>query len=327
MGAQTIFDISKRPRRNRKSPGIRSLVEETVLTPSDLVVPFFIKEGTKIQDPIEHLPGVFHYSTDSLIKEAESLHTQGIAAIALFPVIDPSLRDDEGRESYNPNSLIVRAIKSIKQEIPTLTIIADVALDPFTSHGHDGILKDGEIHNDLTIEALVRQSMTYADAGSDIIAPSDMMDGRVGILRKALDPSVGILSYTAKYASALYGPFRKAMGTTLMFGDKKTYQMNPANRREALREAHLDEEEGADMLLVKPALPYLDILSDIKEKSFLPVGAYHVSGEYAMLMGAAEKGYLNVEQALYESLISIKRAGADFIFTYGAPTILPLLNS
>jgi len=326
MVTQTLFDITKRPRRNRKSPAIRSLSEETVLTPSDFVVPFFIIEGNEVREPIKELPGISRLSMDLLVKEAELLHAQGIPAVALFPVVDPAIRDEEGSESYNPNSLVVRAIKALKKEIPSLCVISDIALDPYTSHGHDGIIQNGEVDNDLTIEALVRQSMVYAEAGCDIVAPSDMMDGRIGIIRKALDPSVGILSYTAKYASAFYGPFRGAIGTKLMFGDKKTYQMNPANRREAVREALLDEEEGADMLMVKPALPYLDVLSDIKKKTSLPVGAYHVSGEYAMIMAAAEKGLINSEQALYESLISIKRAGADFIFTYAAPATLALLN-
>jgi len=272
------------------------------------------------------MPGIHRLSIDLLTKEAEILHAQGIPAVALFPAVDPLLRDEEGSEGWNPDSLITRAIQALKKEIPSLCVIADVALDPFTSHGHDGIINNNLIDNDLTLEALVKQAVCYSEAGCDIVAPSDMMDGRVGVIRNALDDQVGILSYTAKYASAFYGPFRKAIGTSLSFGDKKTYQMNPANRREALREALLDEEEGADMLMVKPALPYLDVLMEIKKKTSLPVGAYHVSGEYAMVMAAAEKGYLNAEQTLYESLISIKRAGADFIFTYAAPQVLALLN-
>jgi len=302
------------------------LSRETVLCASDLIVPLFIVEGKRVKDPIESMPGIHRLSIDFLIKEAEILHAQGIPAVALFPVIDPLLRDEEGSEGWNPNSLVMRAIQTLKKEIPSLCVIVDVALDPFTSHGHDGIISNALIDNDLTLEALVKQAVCYSEAGCDIVAPSDMMDGRVGIIRKALDDRVGILSYTAKYASAFYGPFRSAIGTSLSFGDKKTYQMDPANRREALREALLDEEEGADMLMVKPALPYLDVLMEIKGKTSLPVGAYHVSGEYAMVMAAAEKGYLNAEQTLYESLISIKRAGADFIFTYAAPQVLALLN-
>lgn len=293
---------------------------------SDLIVPLFIIEGKGGREPIKSMPGIHRLSIDILIKEAELLHAQGIQAVALFPAIDPLLRDEEGSEGWNPDSLVMRAIQALKKEIPSLCVIADVALDPFTSHGHDGIVINGLIDNDLTLEALVKQAVCYSEAGCDFVAPSDMMDGRVGIIRKVLDDQVGILSYTAKYASAFYGPFRNAIGTSLSFGDKKTYQMNPANRREALREALLDEEEGADMLMVKPALPYLDVLMEIKEKTSIPVGAYHVSGEYAMVMAAAEKGYLNAEQALYESLISIKRAGADFIFTYAAPQVLTLLN-
>lgn len=272
------------------------------------------------------MPGINRLSIDLLLKEAELLHAQGIPAVALFPVIDPSLKDDQGSEGWNPESLVVRAIQALKRELPSLCVITDVALDPFTSHGHDGIIYEGEVDNDLTLEALVKQATCYAEGGCDIVAPSDMMDGRVGVIRKALRPQVGILSYTAKYASAFYGPFRNAIGSQLLSGDKKTYQMNPANRREAIREALLDEEEGADMLMVKPALPYLDVLLAIKEKTTLPVGAYHVSGEYAMVMAAAEKGFINAELTFYESLISIKRAGADFIFTYAASQVLGLLN-
>lgn len=272
------------------------------------------------------MPGIHRLSVDLLLQEAELLHAQGIPAVALFPVVEPLLKDEEGSEGWNPDSLIVKAIQVLKKELPSLCVIADIALDPFTSHGHDGIVKQEEIDNDLTLEALVKQAVCYGDAGCDIVAPSDMMDGRVGAIRKVLNPHVGILSYTAKYASAFYGPFRSAIGSKLAFGDKKTYQMNPANKREAVREALLDEAEGADMLMVKPALPYLDVISTIKEKTTLPVGAYHVSGEYTMVMAAAEKGFINAELALYESLISIKRAGADFIFTYAAPQVLGLLN-
>lgn len=323
--------ILKRCRRNRKSPAIRQLVEETTLSAKDLINPFFIVEGSGVRQPIHAMPGIDRLSIDLLIKESEILHAQGIPAIALFPAIDPSIRDESGSEAWNSNSLIVRAIHSLKKAIPSLCVITDIALDPFTSHGHDGIVNTyGEIDNDLTIEALVKQALCYAEAGADILAPSDMMDGRVQIIREALDnqgeTQVSILAYTAKYASAFYGPFRSAIQTKLSFGDKKTYQMNPANVQEALREALLDQEEGADMLMVKPALPYLDVISKIKEKTVLPVGAYHVSGEYAMIMAAHEKGFLDAQSTLYESLISIKRAGADFIFTYAAPQILDLLN-
>ncbi|MBF5059908.1 Delta-aminolevulinic acid dehydratase [Candidatus Neptunochlamydia vexilliferae] len=322
---------TKRPRRNRKSPAVRSLVQETTLNASDLIAPFFIMEGTQKRDSIEALPGIDRLSIDLLVKEAEPLHAQGVPAIALFPVIDPSLKDHEGSEAWNPNSLVVRAIECLKKEIPSLCIISDIALDPFTSHGHDGIVNDrGDILNDATVDALVKQATSYAQAGCDIVAPSDMMDGRIGAIRKTLDnqglDQTSILSYTVKYASSFYGPFRNALKTSLTFGDKKTYQMDPSNRREAVRELLLDEEEGADMVMVKPALPYLDVIVKLKEKTSLPVGAYQVSGEYAMIMAAHEKGYLDAQSTLFESLTSIKRAGADFIFTYAASQILGLLN-
>lgn len=331
MILKTTHDLLKRPRRNRKSPAIRSLVQETTLQASDLIVPFFIVEGTNQRISIPSMPGIDRLSIDLLIKEAELLHAQGILGIALFPVIDPSLKDPSGAEAWNPHALIPQAIKALKKELPSLCVINDVALDPFTSHGHDGIVNPkGEIDNDESLDALVKQALCYAEAGTDIVAPSDMMDGRVKVIRKALDQEgltqTSILSYAAKYASAFYGPFRNAIQTTLAFGDKKTYQLDPANKREAIKEALLDEEEGADMLLVKPGLPYLDIISAIREKSSLPVGAYHVSGEYAMVMAAHEKGFVNAEAVFLESLTSLKRAGSDFIFTYAAPQLLGLLN-
>ncbi|MCB1115506.1 MAG: porphobilinogen synthase [Chlamydiia bacterium] len=326
-----VKPLDKRPRRNRKSEAIRSLVRETTLQTTDLIVPFFIVEGSNQKIPIPSMPNICRLSIDLLLKECELLHAQGIQAIALFPVIDPSLKDPSGKEAWNPHSLIPKAVKALKAEIPSLCVINDVALDPFTSHGHDGIADpDGTIDNDLTIEALVKQALCYAEAGTDIVAPSDMMDGRVRAIRQALDAQgfsqTSILSYAAKYASAFYGPFRNAIQTTLAFGDKKTYQMDPANKKEAIKEALLDEEEGADLLLVKPGLPYLDIISAIKEKSSLPVGAYHVSGEYAMVMAAHSQGFLDAQQTFYESLTCIKRAGADFIFTYAAKEVLGLLN-
>lgn len=325
------YNILKRPRRNRQTKAIRSLVQETQLTPSDLIVPFFILDGKEVREPITSMPHTFRLSIDYLLNEAELLHAQGIPAIALFPVIDAHLKHKEGKEAWNEHSLVATTIRALKKEIPSLCIIADVALDPYTSHGHDGIVtSDGKIDNDLTLSALVKQSLALANAGCDILAPSDMMDGRIGVIRAALDEAqfqqVSLLSYTAKYASAFYGPFRDALHSAPTFGDKKTYQMDPRNRREAVREALLDEEEGADLLMVKPALPYLDVIKEIKEHTPLPVGAYQVSGEYAMIMAAHEKGWINGEQALYESLISIKRAGADFIFTYAASQILGLLN-
>ncbi|MGE0198564.1 MAG: porphobilinogen synthase [Simkaniaceae bacterium] len=325
------YPFLKRPRRNRKSIAIRQLVEETTLSAKNLISPFFIVEGEGVRQPIVSMPGIERLSLDLLLKEGEILHAQGIPAIALFPALQASIKDEEGSESWNPNSLICRAIRLLKKELPSLCVIADIALDPFTTHGHDGIVNmKGEVDNDLTLSALTKQALCYAQAGCDILAPSDMMDGRVRVIREALDnqgeTAVSILAYTAKYASAFYGPFRSAIHTRLQFGDKKTYQMNPANIQEAVREALLDQEEGADMLMVKPALPYLDVIAKLKEKTLLPVGAYHVSGEYAMIMAAHEKGYLDAQSTLFESLVSIKRAGADFIFTYAAPQILDLLN-
>ena len=327
----TAFDMLKRPRRNRLTPSIRSLARETTLTASDLVVPLFLIPGENNRDPIEEMPGVNRYSLDLLLKKAEMLHAEGIPAIDLCPVINPLEKDHKGIEAWNPEGLVPRAITLLKKEIPSLCVIADIALDPYTSHGHDGIVNHKhEIDNDLTLEALIKQSLAFAQAGCDILAPSDMMDGRVKAIREALDlqgfQNVGILSYCAKYASSFYSPFRGAIQTSLSFGDKKTYQMDPANSREAVREALLDEAEGADMLMIKPALLYLDVIAKVKEKTSLPVGAYHVSGEYAMLLAAHERGFLDAKQALYESLIAIKRSGADFIFTYGAEQILDLLN-
>jgi len=327
----TTFEMLKRPRRNRLKASIRHLAQECTLTANDLVAPLFLIPGEKKRELIDEMPGIERYSVDCLVKEAEILHAQGIPAIDLFPAIDPFIKDHEGSEAWNPQGLVPTAIRELKQEVPSMCVIADIALDPYTSHGHDGIVNDREeVDNDLTLEALVRQSLVYADAGCDILAPSDMMDGRVKVIREALDShgfqNVGILSYCAKYASAFYAPFRGAIQTNLAFGDKATYQMNPSNIREAIREALLDEEEGADMLMVKPALPYLDVISKIKEKTTLPVGAYHVSGEYAMIMAAHEKGLLDAQKTLFESLIGIKRAGADFIFTYAINQILDLLN-
>ena len=325
------YEILKRPRRNRYTSSIRELIQETHLKPSDLILPCFIIPGEKQRQPILQMPGIERISIDYLIKEAEWLHTQGIQAISLFPAINPALKDERGSEAWNENGLIPLAIKTLKKEIPSLCIISDVALDPYTSHGHDGVVNSrGEIDNDLTLSALIKQALTYANAGCDILAPSDMMDGRIIVIREALDEhfftNTGLLSYAVKYASSFYGPFRNAIQTNLQFGDKKTYQMNPANGREAIREALLDEEEGADMLLIKPALPFLDIISKIKEKTSIPIGAFHVSGEYSMIMAAAQNGWLNAEQTFYESLIGIKRAGADFIFTYAVKLMLDLLN-
>lgn len=311
----------RRLRRNRKSPAIRALLQETELHIKDLVAPLFVVDGENRHESIDFMPGIHRHSLDFLLKEVERLHKKGIGAIALFPCIETSLRSLDAKESYNPHGLIPRCIKKLKKEFPDLCIFSDVALDPYTSHGHDGIAgAQGEILNDETIEILCKQSLCHAEAGVDVLAPSDMMDGRIIQIRKHLDAHnyshVSILSYAAKYASALYGPYRNAIQTKLLFGDKKSYHLNPSNIKEALLEAKLDEEEGADMLLIKPATLYLDIIQSIKKQTLLPVGAFHVSGEYAMVMAASSKGYLDATLVFYESLMAIKRAGADFIYTY-----------
>ncbi|MCI5051687.1 MAG: porphobilinogen synthase [Simkaniaceae bacterium] len=331
LQTEQIF-LTHRPRRNRKMPAIRELIAESHLKPSDLVVPFFLIEGDNQQEEIPELPGVYRYTVDLVIEEAAALHRDGIQAIALFPVLDAEVRDEEASASRDPEGLIPWAVRLLKKELPTLTIIADVALDPYTSHGHDGIVDDQmRIDNDRTLAALGEQALVQAEAGVDIIAPSDMMDGRVKYLREILDDAgfteTTILSYCAKYASSLYNPFRSAINTELSFGDKRTYQMDPANVKEALLEAKFDEAEGADMLLVKPASLYLDVVAKMAESTSLPVGAYHVSGEYAMVMAADRAGLLDASAVFYETLLSIKRAGARFIFTYAANHVLPILTN
>ena len=277
------------------------------------------------------MPGIHKLSLDLLLKEAESLHKRGIEAIALFPSYPNELKDENGSLGLNPEGLVPQALRLLKKELPSLTLIADVALDPYTSHGHDGVIgKKMDVDNDKTVAILTKAAALYAMHGADFVAPSDMMDGRVEAIRSHLDKQgfteTGIISYTAKYASSLYGPFRDTLGSALSFGDKKSYQMNPANSREALLEASLDEAEGADALMIKPASFYLDIISKIKERSHLPICAYQVSGEYAMIRAGEEKGILDASKVFYESLLSIKRAGADFIFTYAAPFILDTLR-
>ncbi len=321
----------KRPRRNRRTPAIRALCQETILSPQDFVMPFFVLDGDKRDETSPFLPGLYKLSVDEIVKKAEGLHKAGIPAILLFPIENSENKDAIGSRALCSNGLLPRAIRLLKKEIPSLCIICDVALDPYTSHGHDGLIDSkGHVLNDETVKLLAQISLLFAESGADLIAPSDMMDGRVGAIRKHLDQSnfqdVGILSYTAKYASSLYGPFRDALKSHLQIGDKKGYQMDPRNVREALREAKLDEEEGADVLMVKPALFYLDVLAKIKEATHLPVCAYHVSGEYAMVMAAQEKGYLNAENTFLEALISIKRAGADFMISYALPQILHRLS-
>jgi porphobilinogen synthase len=303
------------------------MVRETRLSAHDLVAPIFLIEGEKQRIPIVSMPGVERLSIDLAVKEAKELHDRGIQSVALFPVIDPALKSANAEEAWNPDGLLARAIREIKFALPSLCIIADVALDPFSLHGHDGLVSEkGEILNDPTIECLIQMSLMQAKAGVDFVAPSDMMDGRVGAIREALDEegfnSVGILAYSAKYASALYSPFRDALQVKLGFGDKKTYQMDPANLREALFEAALDEVEGADILMVKPATLYLDVIARLRDQTKRPIAAYHVSGEYAMVMAAHNAGYLDAPKVFYEAFLSIKRAGADLIFTYAIKQVL-----
>lgn len=311
-----------RPRRNRQSAQVRNLVRETQLTPHDFIYPVFIVEGKKQKQPISALPGQFRLSVDELLKVCEELEENQIPGIVLFPKIEDALKDSLASEALNPQGLVPRAVREIKKHFPSLVVFTDIALDPFSSEGHDGLVKDGEILNDETLEVLAKMAVVHAEAGADFVAPSDMMDGRVRSLRQNLDKNnfknVGILSYTAKYASGFYGPFRAALDSAPRAGDKKTYQMDPANSREALRELKLDISEGADLVMVKPALPYLDIIRLFKQYSALPIAAYNVSGEYSMIKAAAEKGWVDEVTARNESLLSIKRAGADIIFSYFA---------
>ncbi len=324
--AASGLDLVQRPRRNRKSDWTRRLVREASLTVDDLIWPIFVMKGEATRTPIASMPGVERLTVDEAVRAAEYAARLKIPALALFPYIDPALRDAEGSEALNENNLVCQALRAIKAEVPEIGLITDVALDPFTSHGHDGLLEDGRILNDETVDILVRQSVVQAEAGADVIAPSDMMDGRVGAIRAGLDAAgfqdVQIMSYAAKYASAFYGPFRDAIGTAkTLSGDKRTYQMDPGNGLEALREAALDVEEGADMLMVKPGLPYLDIVWRLKEAFGLPTFAYQVSGEYAMIEGAIRNGWVDGDRIVPESLLAFKRAGADGILTYFAPRI------
>lgn len=319
-----------RLRRNRKSNAIRALLQETRLHPSDFVSPLFVLEGHNTQQEIASMPGVSRLSIDRLLHEAEELMSFGVQAVDLFTVIPHEKKNPMGSEALKENNLLVRSITALKAEFPQLCIMADIALDPFTDHGHDGLVNsEGEILNDATLQVLGQLSVLAAEAGADVVAPSDMMDGRVRYIRSALDQAgfenVSILAYAAKYASAFYGPFRDALSSTPKFGDKKSYQLNPANKREALLECYLDEKEAADMLLIKPALPYLDIISKAKENTYLPIGAYHVSGEYAMVKAAAQNGWIDGERVMNECLLSIKRAGADFILTYAAKEMARLI--
>lgn len=320
---QSVFTQEKRPRRNRKSESIRHLLCENRLHPADFIAPFFVLEGEERSEPIESMPGVERMSIDLLLRRVEEVQNSGVRSILLFAYVPAEKKDRYGKEALNRENTIFTALRVLKKEFPNLSIMVDIALDPYTTHGHDGLIdEDGEVLNDPTLEVLAQMALLAAEAGADVVAPSDMMDGRVGFIRKALDregyTGVSILSYAVKFASAFYGPFRDALDSCPKIGDKKGYQINPANAREALLECTLDEAEGADMLMVKPALAYLDIIAKYKESTLLPVGGYHVSGEYSMVMAAAEKGWIDGPKALAESLISMKRAGADFIVSYVA---------
>ncbi len=330
--APARLDLTVRPRRNRRTEWVRRMVREHVLTADDLIWPLFLVDGERKRVPVASMPGVERVSVDEAVRDAERAAKLRIPCIALFPYTDPELRDDAGSEALNPENLVCRAIRAIKKEVPDLGLLCDVALDPYTSHGHDGLLRNGEILNDETVDVLVKQALVEADAGCDIIAPSDMMDGRVGAIRRTLDAAgrtdVLIMAYAAKYASAFYGPFRDAVGSSAtLVGDKRTYQMDPANADEALREVEMDLGEGADLVMVKPGMPYLDILRLVKDTFAVPTFAYQVSGEYAMIMAAAGNGWLDGEKAMMESLIAFKRAGADGILTYFAPRVAERLSA
>ena len=321
-----------RMRRNRKTPWARALVRENTLTAADLIWPLFVIDGVNRTETVTSMPGVSRWSVDLIVKRVEEAAALGIPAIALFPNTDKSLRTEDAVEAFNPNNLVCKAVRAIKKEVPHIGIMCDVALDPYTSHGHDGLLRDGEIINDETVAALVKQALVQVEAGCDIIAPSDMMDGRIGALRAALEAgghqNTQIMAYSAKYASGFYGPFRDAVGSsTTLSGDKKTYQMDPGNTDEAIREVALDLAEGADMVMVKPGMPYLDIVSRVKREFGVPTFAYQVSGEYAMIMAACNNGWLDPARVVQESLMSFKRAGADGVLTYFALDVAKQLKA
>lgn len=320
----------ERPRRNRKSAAVRNLIRETDLPVSKLIFPVFVVDGKNQKVPIGSMPGIYRWSIDLLLKEIEECMNLGVQTFDLFPAVEESLKDKEATYSYNPDNFYLKAVRAIKKEFPESCLMSDVAMDPYSSEGHDGYVENGQILNDRTLPILAKMAVAQAEAGIDIIGPSDMMDGRVGYIREALDDAgftnTSIMSYTAKYASAYYGPFRDALDSAPKFGDKKTYQMDPANKIEALREAELDTIEGADFLMVKPALCYLDIIQLLKQNSNLPIAAYNVSGEYSMLKAAAERGWIQYERAMPEMLLSIHRAGADVILTYFAKEYAEMKN-
>jgi porphobilinogen synthase len=322
--------LQRRNRILRQSAAIRSLVAETILTPNDFIVPLFIVEGTEVKEEIASMPGYFRLSLDNTVKEVKELWQMGLKSVLLFVKVPDERKDNNGTEALNPDGLMQRSIKAIKDACPDMLVMTDVALDPFSSYGHDGIVKNNEIVNDETVEVLAQMSVSHAAAGADFVAPSDMMDGRIGAIRNALEQQgyskTGIMSYSAKYASCFYGPFRDALDSAPGFGDKKTYQMDYANRLEAIRETLMDIEEGADIVMVKPALAYLDVIREVKNAVEVPVSAYNISGEYAMIKAAAKMGWLDENKAILETLTAIKRAGADLIATYFAKDAVKLIG-
>src|SRR3954453_8678993 len=324
------MQLQRRNRILRATPAIRSMVAENVLKPSDFIAPLFIDEGENIAFEIPSMPGYYRRSLDGIIQEVKELSSLGIKSVLLFVKAPDELKDNTGKEAWNPDGLMQRSIKAVKNAVPGMVVMTDVALDPYSSYGHDGIVEDGEIVNDPTVEALVKMSLSHAEAGVDMVAPSDMMDGRIGAIREGLENSgytkTGIMAYSAKYASCFYGPFRDALDSAPGFGDKKTYQMDYSNRNEAIRETLMDIEEGADIVMVKPGLPYLDIVRDVKNAVDVPVSVYNISGEYAMIKAAAKMGWINEEKAIIETLTGFKRAGADLIATYFAKDAAKLLN-
>ncbi|HRI15588.1 MAG TPA: porphobilinogen synthase [Verrucomicrobiota bacterium] len=323
----TLEGLRRRPRRLRRSAAVRAMVEECHVEVSDLIAPLFVREGTGKPEPVSSMPGVVRHSLADIVTECQGLSSLGILGVALFPVTDPAKKDARGTEALSPECLILQAVRAVRAVVPGMLIFTDIALDPYTDHGHDGVLTpEGEVDNDATVAVLAQMAVLHAAAGADFVAPSDMMDGRVGAIRDSLDAAghtrTGILAYSAKFASAFYGPFRQAVGSAAAAGtralDKRTYQLNPANRREALADALLDEAEGADVLMVKPAGPYLDVIAELRSATRLPVAAYQVSGEYAQLHAAAQLGWLDLIPTRDEALLAIKRAGADIILTYFA---------
>ncbi|WP_445665272.1 porphobilinogen synthase [Fodinibius sp. AD559] len=320
-----------RGRRLRNSAALRNMVAEHNLKPADFIAPVFVMEGENEKVEIPSMPDYYRYTLDLLMDEIQELKDVGIRSVLVFAKVPDELKDNKGTEALNPDGLMQRAVRAIKEEFPEMLVMTDIAMDPYSSYGHDGIVEDGEILNDESVEVLSKMAVSHAEAGVDMVAPSDMMDGRIGAMREALDEEdfehTGIMAYSAKYASSYYGPFRDALDSAPGFGDKKTYQMDPANVQEAIKEAKLDEQEGADIVMVKPGLPYMDVIRAVKENVSVPVSVYNVSGEYAMLKAAAEKGWLNEEEAMMEALVGFKRAGADLIATYFAKAASKVLNN